>query len=276
MSDPKPNDPFSSVPNAPNFIEATPEESTNAILAKTGAHKSSYGKLVAGLAVLAVVIGIGIVVAARYAGEQTQVNSQQRAEAGSNIDWSKIDPAEADRLRGQLNGDARRAAEEEARRRAAQQAARNAAANNAARHDIAGDVSPEDLAMLLAAQGDKPRGTTNGPKLVADSAMDVNKSRAGALSDKVVADKIAKAQPALSQCISTALRRNPNLKAGRVKITASIAPSGIVTKAAFDKADLGDTDVGECLRKVVKGLVFPPFEGDPFDVEIPLTIGAAQ
>jgi hypothetical protein len=57
-------------------------------------------------------------------------------------------------------------------------------------------------------------------------------------------------------------------------ITATVGASGVVTKAVFSKQM--NEELGECLRKVVKGIVFPPFDGEPTDVEIPLTIGASE
>ena len=74
--------------------------------------------------------------------------------------------------------------------------------------------------------------------------------------------------------IGNAMRRNPNQKLGKVVITITIAPSGIVQAATFSNKTMADTELGGCLRTTMKRIVFPSFEGEAFDVEFPLVLGA--
>ena len=82
----------------------------------------------------------------------------------------------------------------------------------------------------------------------------------------------AKNAKAFQGCVETELRRNPAFKGGKVNITFTIASSGIVTRTSLDRGDIDRTDVGACLKEKAKRMVFPSFEGDPFDVELPLIL----
>ena len=69
------------------------------------------------------------------------------------------------------------------------------------------------------------------------------------------------------------MRRNPKFKGGRVTLTLTVAPSGVVTHSKLDRRDLADTDVGSCITGASKRIVFPSFAGDePVDFEIPLVL----
>ena len=287
------DDPFAQVPDSPNFHEATPGESTSAIIRKSGATEKGYGKLAAGFAIVAVLLGGAAYAGLRYSGV-IQIEPVQARDEMSDVDWSKLndDPS----LKEKLSGEQRRKADEAARAEAARRARaareddllmpqdedrRGAIVKAPRKEQVVASLTPEQMALLLAAQADqKPKGaqpSVNNLRAGGDDDLEVNrKGGAGGLDEKAVSDRITKAKPGMDNCISTALHRTPDLRLGKVVITATIGASGVVTKALFNKPRVGESDLGECLRKVVKSIVFPPFEGEATDVEIPLTIGASE
>jgi predicted Zn finger-like uncharacterized protein len=106
------------------------------------------------------------------------------------------------------------------------------------------------------------------PKLLEDK-LHVVDGKAG-LEPAMVAEVFAKNIKAFQACVETELRRNPAFKGGKVIIGFTIGPSGVVTKASLDRGDLEGTELGICLKKRARTMVFPSFEGEPFDVESPL------
>jgi hypothetical protein len=92
------------------------------------------------------------------------------------------------------------------------------------------------------------------------------------LEPKVISEVIGKNLKAFQVCTETELRRNPTFKGGKIKITVTIGSSGVVTSAVIDRQEINGSDLGQCLRDKAKRVVFPRFEGEPFDVEIPLVL----
>lgn len=95
------------------------------------------------------------------------------------------------------------------------------------------------------------------------------------LSDDAAQKVLAQSLPAFNNCIETALRRNPNMKVGKVKLTVTVGPSGTVTGATFSSIAHDTSEWGTCVKERAKRMRFPPFEGDPTDVEVPLIVGVA-
>lgn len=289
-------DPFAVVPEDPGFQEPEPGETTNAIIKASGAKERHWGRVA-----LVVVLLVGAVGAAVWFGGRSGVLvipkvTQKPAEAPSSIDWSKVEALD-DSAAGILSGESKRKAEEDARR-AAEQAARRRNADN----DLAGliprdvdergaikqvrddapaeGLSPQQQAQLARLQAERAAGGgpgTAGPrKFVGDTGFEVKKAGGSGPDQQAVARKVSEAQPAIGNCVSNALRRNPNQKVGKVVVVATIGSSGVVTRAEFreDRSGIATSDLGDCVRKVVKGIIFPSFEGDPVDLEIPLVLGA--
>ena len=97
---------------------------------------------------------------------------------------------------------------------------------------------------------------------------------AAGLEPKVVSEVVSKNLKAFQICTENELRRNPSFAGGKIKITLTIGSSGVVTSAGIDKADIDRSDLGGCLKQKAKRIVFPSFEGEAFDVEIPLVLAA--
>jgi hypothetical protein len=91
-----------------------------------------------------------------------------------------------------------------------------------------------------------------------------------------VRKKLDENKASLQTCIDEALRRDPNLRVGKIHIATNIAPSGQVTSAKIDKNTVEQSPLGACLRKATKKIAFPPFGGDAFDVDIPIVVTAGE
>jgi predicted Zn finger-like uncharacterized protein len=136
-----------------------------------------------------------------------------------------------------------------------------------------------DAQREKAAEIYKGGGVLNldGPKVRSDKLQDkpAVDGKAG-LEPAVIAETIGKNSKAFQTCVETELRRNPGFKGGKVLITANLKPSGIVIGSSINKPEIDGSTVGACLKEKARRMVFPAFEGDPFDVEIPLVLTAGE
>lgn len=113
------------------------------------------------------------------------------------------------------------------------------------------------------------------PKIKGDDAPQVDKG--GGLDAASASKVLAQSQQAFQGCIENALRRNPNLKVGKIVLTISVAPSGAVSGATIVPAQFNGSDWGGCLKDRAKRLVFPHFDGtEATDLEVPLVVGVAM
>ena len=88
--------------------------------------------------------------------------------------------------------------------------------------------------------------------------------------------KLDENKGALQGCIDDALKHEPNLKVGKIHIATTIAPSGTVTSTRIDKRNVDESALGTCLKRATRRIAFPPFHGDPFDVDIPIVVTASE
>ncbi len=87
---------------------------------------------------------------------------------------------------------------------------------------------------------------------------------------------VAGAQPGLKSCVERELKINPRFRAKKLNVLATVSSKGVVRKASLDRADLDKTRLGVCLKDKVKKLVFPAFEGEDVQLEIPLNLGGSM
>lgn len=99
---------------------------------------------------------------------------------------------------------------------------------------------------------------------------------AGGLTPAQVRRKLDESRGALQGCVDDALRREPNLRVGRIHIATTIAPSGQVTSARIDKRSVDESALGACLKRAARRIAFPQFAGDAFDVDIPIVVTAVE
>jgi predicted Zn finger-like uncharacterized protein len=99
-------------------------------------------------------------------------------------------------------------------------------------------------------------------------------SGAPGLNANEVKRKLDEAKPQLQGCVDEALKREPKLKVGRIRISTTIAPSGAVTSATIDNKTVDASPLGACLKRTTQRIVFPAFSGEPFEVDIPISVSA--
>jgi len=100
------------------------------------------------------------------------------------------------------------------------------------------------------------------------------RAQATGLSAEQVKRKLDESKGALQKCVDDAVKYSPNLKVGRIHISTTIAPTGQVTSAKIDKKAVDESALGTCLKIATRRMVFPPFTGDPFMVDIPILVNS--
>lgn len=128
--------------------------------------------------------------------------------------------------------------------------------------------SQEDLAALYQ----DTRIDSKGPKLKIQAEKPSYDKGAGGLDEEQVVKVVGQSQSAFQNCIETELKKNPNMKVGKIVIAATVAPSGTVTKADIDRKDVSMSNLGECLKSRARRMVFSSFEGDETELQIPLMV----
>src|SRR5262249_23912158 len=113
-------------------------------------------------------------------------------------------------------------------------------------------------------------GPTAVPTLSAPAA-----AVGGGPNQQALAKVVAQSGPAFQSCIEQQLKRTPNFRGGKVNLVATVGASGTVKQARLDRKEIDVSDLGSCLKSRARRLVFPSFEGEDVEVEIPLVLTAA-
>jgi len=92
---------------------------------------------------------------------------------------------------------------------------------------------------------------------------------------QALAKVVSQSGPAFQSCIEQQLKRTPNFRGGKVNLVATVGSSGTVKQARLDRKEIDGSDLGFCLKSRARRLVFPSFEGEDVEVEIPLVLTAA-
>ena len=117
---------------------------------------------------------------------------------------------------------------------------------------------------------------THGPSVAqSGDAPGVEKADVG-LTAEDVRKKLDQSKGALQACIDEALRLQPNLRVGKIHIATTIAASGSVTATKIDKQTVDQSPLGSCLKRATRRIVFPAFQGDAFEVDIPIVVTAGE
>jgi hypothetical protein len=93
----------------------------------------------------------------------------------------------------------------------------------------------------------------------------------------VVQGAVARERAAFGRCVEEALRSSESvaLSGRRLGLLVAVDPSGTVLASEVDDAQVEAGPLGACLRRAASRLLFPPFEGDPVGIRIPLVIASA-
>jgi hypothetical protein len=120
------------------------------------------------------------------------------------------------------------------------------------------------------------RKTDVGPTAVPTLAQAPAPAAAGAGPNaQALAKVVSQSGPAFQACIEQQLKRTPNFRGGKVNLVATVGASGTVKQARLDRKEIDGSDLGVCLKSRARRLVFPSFEGEDVEVEIPLVLTAA-
>ncbi|HZW90120.1 MAG TPA: AgmX/PglI C-terminal domain-containing protein [Myxococcaceae bacterium] len=93
-------------------------------------------------------------------------------------------------------------------------------------------------------------------------------------NQQALAKVVSQSGPAFQSCIEQQLKRTPNFRGGKVNLVATVGASGTVKQARLDRKEIDVSDLGSCLKSRARRLVFPSFEGEDVEVEIPLVLTA--
>jgi type IV secretory pathway VirB10-like protein len=94
------------------------------------------------------------------------------------------------------------------------------------------------------------------------------------LSGEQVRRVVVKARKAWSSCIAKTAA--VPLSRRKVKLTLTVEPAGRVTSPALDSRPVDHSALGACLKRVSRRMVFPPFDGQPLTVVVPLSLSASD
>jgi len=94
-----------------------------------------------------------------------------------------------------------------------------------------------------------------------------------ALTPEVVQRVISANRKAFSSCIASA-GGSVTLDGRRVALRLTVSSNGAVTYPTLDDVTLNSTEMGQCLKSAARLMIFPKFKGDPYHVEVPLTLSA--
>ncbi|MBK9519899.1 MAG: AgmX/PglI C-terminal domain-containing protein [Anaeromyxobacter sp.] len=92
-----------------------------------------------------------------------------------------------------------------------------------------------------------------------------------ALTPEVVQKVITANRKAFASCIASA-GEDVKLDGRKVVLKLTVNANGAVTYPTLDDVTLNPTEMGQCLKSAARLMIFPKFKGDPFHVEVPLTL----
>jgi TonB family protein len=102
-----------------------------------------------------------------------------------------------------------------------------------------------------------------------------HRSSNGSLPPDAIKSVVRSKSAAMQECYLAGVLRDKNL-AGAVTVSFRIAEDGKVEEARLapgGAAEIGDSNVRECVRRVFEGLRFPPPEGGTMGVTYPVRFG---
>lgn len=96
------------------------------------------------------------------------------------------------------------------------------------------------------------------------------------LTSAEVSAAIRGSAKAFSACVAEAADKEPALMGRRVGFLITVNPSGAVTEPRLDDPETDASALGACLKDTARRMVFPAYGGEPFQVRIPMTLGARR
>ncbi|HYO69228.1 MAG TPA: AgmX/PglI C-terminal domain-containing protein [Archangium sp.] len=141
----------------------------------------------------------------------------------------------------------------------------------------AAQTPPAEAQKAVAALYGEGEKKDVGPEVRENTEVAPTDSATQAGPPQEALDKVVKqSQTAFKSCIDQALRKNPKLRDGKLLLTAIVGSSGTVKKVSFDREDINGSPMGNCIKARARRMVFPAFEGDDVEVEIPLVLSKSM
>ena len=243
-----------------------PQETTGKVLAEAGVQKSRgplvlVGALI-GVAVVAVILWLVL------GGSSEKPEPEAAAPAAAEV--APVKPAEPAPAPAAPD----KAVQGLAARADDQPAPAPKPVAKPARKDPKPALTDEQQAAMKSL--DNERGVGSHQPAGPEKAAEPDSSDQQGLTADQVRKKLDENKGALQGCIDEALKRDPNLRVGKIHIATTIAPSGQVTAAKIDKPTVDQSQLGSCLKRATRRIVFPTFGGDAFDVDIPIVVTASE
>jgi len=290
-----PADPFAALGEADPSLAPPPGEATKFFIAQAGVNKRNPPWKIA----LFVLGGLGLPVGILFLLSTLHIvplNVTRTDENGQEVQQSFFSAEGISGLKDILSGEEKRrqaAAAERKKRQQEEQAKRPMIAGNTGGANTgtgsAGTATNPSNADLFGG-GTKTPGLDDfykenagkgGDKIPKDRRANEGGSKPEVVvsakwseaAQRTVNDKIKSFQA----CIEEELRKNPNLKVGKVIVTANVVGSGAVSSASISPEKYNTSSWGECMKKAAKRVTFPSLDSpdDTTAVEIPITVGVA-
>jgi hypothetical protein len=106
-----------------------------------------------------------------------------------------------------------------------------------------------------------PPATVPGARILAPATVQVAVARQKAAFDRCF--EVARSEPGGEALVGR-----------RIALLVAVGNGGRVEASEVEEADVEASPLGSCLRRVAGRLLFPPFEGEPLGLRIPLQLGA--
>ena len=118
----------------------------------------------------------------------------------------------------------------------------------------------------------KPKADPAPERKPASSSSASSSSSAAPTLPLAVIDTMIKSNKAVKSCFIQEKKATGEIPSG-VKVKLVIQPSGKVSSAGLTGGDWAGTDFDSCVSGAVRGITFPPFEGDPVKMTYPFVTG---
>jgi hypothetical protein len=118
-------------------------------------------------------------------------------------------------------------------------------------------------------------GTTGPERRVTAVVKNETPAIDGDLDPSVVTSEVRKRMGAIKSCYERALKRNPSLT-GKIALRWTITPAGTVSGIEVESDTMGDSEVANCIKRLIATWRFPPPKGGSVDVAFPFVFQASN
>jgi hypothetical protein len=279
------SDPFARVADAPGMARPEPTENTRFHIAQARLGRSGW-RIVAFSAGAALLLGGGLFFLSRLGVKLPLIPSRQAVESQHVFtgEAESDDPTIRDKLIGRRREPAPRGNEPARPPSSTRNTPQNApvdegplARKEAQRVEKLQETDKQKLRQLYQSQQLEElhvKTPVHGPTPAIDRSD-------APLTPQQVSATVARFEGGYNMCIDRELKRNPGFRGGKIRIVTTIMSSGLVKHAQLVADDerlqksLTGSPLGNCLTEQTRRMVFPNFQGEPFDAEIPLVLGAS-